>query len=295
MPYWISSTCAAGGATHGEGAGWDPAAFEAARAHVVEHDLRFEWIGPGKTAPGRRYTARPVLTTTDDGLGRGDRAGPVVARRGGNKLRIVGNAARRHPGRHRSRGHGPRRRRPVTDRALAGLRSDLNQGKTGDTSGALRLQLAHLAVPTTEATGRLRKPRRIVRALEAEQLEGVRSAIRQWQQPIPGKPGPRHTGDLTDVVDLMLATGARIGEILAVRWEDADLGAEHPTVTICGTIVYLKGKGFFRQERTKSDAGYRTVILPRFAVGMLLARKLTAAGNCQGYDRSAMRKFGAPR
>ncbi len=108
-------------------------------------------------------------------------------------------------------------------------------------------------------------------------VEGVRSAIRQWQQPTPGKPGPRHTGDLADIVDLMLATGARIGEILAVRWEEADLAAEHPTLTICGTIVYLKGKGFFRQEWTKSDAGYRAVILPRFAVGMLLARKLTAA------------------
>jgi integrase len=77
----------------------------------------------------------------------------------------------------------------------------------------------------------------------------------------------------------MLATGARIGEILAVRWKDVDLGAEHPTVTICGTIVYLKGKGFFRQERAKSDAGYRTVVLPRFAVGMLMTRKLAAADN----------------
>jgi integrase len=107
----------------------------------------------------------------------------------------------------------------------------------------------------------------------------VRSAIRQWQRPTPGKPGPRHTGDLADIVDLMLATGARIGEILAVRWEDIDLVAEQPTVTICGTIVYLKGKGFFRQGWTKSDAGYRTVILPKFAVGMLRARKLTAADN----------------
>ncbi|GAA0907376.1 hypothetical protein Vau01_119670 [Virgisporangium aurantiacum] len=64
-----------------------------------------------------------------------------------------------------------------------------------------------------------------------------------------------------------------------MRWEDTDLGAEQPTVTICGTIVYLKGTGFSRQNWTKSDAGYRTVIVPRFAVGMLLARKLTAADN----------------
>jgi hypothetical protein len=51
--------------------GWDRAAFEAARAHVVEHDLRFRWTGPAKTSPGRRYTARPAFVIGDDGLGRG--------------------------------------------------------------------------------------------------------------------------------------------------------------------------------------------------------------------------------
>jgi integrase len=77
----------------------------------------------------------------------------------------------------------------------------------------------------------------------------------------------------------MLATGARIGEILALRWEDLALAAERPTLTICGTLVFVKGKGFFRQEWTKSDAGHRMIVLPRFAVGMLLARKLVAADN----------------
>ncbi len=137
------------------------------------------------------------------------------------------------------------------------------------------------ALPTNPIrdTGRLRTPRRKVVALETEQLEAVRSAIQKWQQPTPGKSGPRPTGDLADIVDLMLATGARIGEVLAVRWEDLDLAAEQPTLTICGTIVYVKGKGFFRQEWTKSNAGYRKVVLPRFAVGMLMARKLTAVDN----------------
>src|SRR5512142_392894 len=103
---------------------------------------------------------------------------------------------------------------------------------------ALAVRRGALSTNPVRETGRLRKPRRTVRALEAEQLEGVRAAIRQWQQPTPGKPGPRHTGDLADVVDLMLATGARIGEVLALRWEDLDLAAAHPTVTICGTIVF---------------------------------------------------------
>lgn len=143
------------------------------------------------------------------------------------------------------------------------------------------LAVRHGAIPTNPVrdTGRLRKPRRKVVALTTEHLQVVRAAIRDWQQPVPGKPGPRHTGDLADIVDLMLATGARIGEILALRWEDLDLAAERPTLTICGTLVYVKGKGFFRQAWTKSDAGYRMVVLPRFALGMLLARKLVAADN----------------
>ncbi len=143
------------------------------------------------------------------------------------------------------------------------------------------LAVRHGAIPSNPVrdTGRLRKPRRTVVALTDEHLHAVRAAIRDWQQPVPGKPGPRHTGDLADVVDLMLATGARIGEILALRWEDLNLAAARPTLTICGTLVYVKGQGIFRQPWTKSDAGYRMLVLPRFAVGMLMARKLTAADN----------------
>jgi integrase len=144
---------------------------------------------------------------------------------------------------------------------------------------ALAVRRGALTTNPVRDTGRLRTPRRTVVALDTEQLEAVRTAIRKWQQPTPGKSGPRPTGDLADIVDLMLATGARIGEVLALRWGDVDLAADHPTVTICGTIVFVKGKGFFRQEWTKSDAGFRTIVLPRFAVAMLMDRKLTAADN----------------
>jgi hypothetical protein len=41
-------------------------------------------------------------------------------------------------------------------------------------------------------TGRLRRPRRVL-ALTVEHLQAVRTAIRGWQQPTPGKPGPRPT------------------------------------------------------------------------------------------------------
>ncbi|MCZ7375221.1 hypothetical protein [Micromonospora sp. WMMC250] len=111
-------------------------------------------------------------------------------------------------------------------------------------------------------TGRLRKPRRAVVALTDENLQAVRTAIRDWQRPIPGKPGPRHNGDQADVVDLMLATGARIGELLALRWEDLDLAAERPSLTICGTLVFVKGQGFFRQPWTKRPDSNRRPLDP---------------------------------
>jgi integrase len=144
---------------------------------------------------------------------------------------------------------------------------------------ALAVRRGALTANPVRDTGRLRTTRRKVVALDTEQLDAVRSAIRKWQEPTPGKSGPRPTGDLSDIVDVMLATGVRIGEVLALHWADIDLAAAHPTVTICGTIVFVKGKGFFRQEWTKSDAGFRTMVLPRFAVAVLMERKLGAADN----------------
>jgi integrase len=170
------------------------------------------------------------------------------------------------------------------DRFLRGIAKDHPSAAKGAKvvlNQMFALAVRHGAIPTNPVRdiGRLRKPRRTVVALTDENLQGVREAIRDWQQPIPGKPGPRHTGDLADIVDLMLATGARIGEILALRWEDLDLAAGRPTLTICGTLVFLKGRGIFRQAWTKTDAGFRMIVLPRFAVSMLMARKLVAQAN----------------
>ena len=117
-----------------------------------------------------------------------------------------------------------------------------------------------------------RKRDRNVRALKVKQLDEVRAAIRQWQTPPPGKPGPRPASDLADIVDLLLATGSRISEVLALRWSDLDETETPPRLTFSGTIVYVKGPGFYRQPWTKSDAGYRTVFLPAFAVHVLHRR-----------------------
>jgi integrase len=138
----------------------------------------------------------------------------------------------------------------------------------------LGMAVRHDALPANPVRdiGRLRKNRRIVRALTVADLEDVRAAIRRWQAPARPRPGPRRRPDLAHIVDVLLATGGRIGEVLALRWVDLDTAANPPRVTFSGTVVYVKGRGYFRQGWTKSDAGYRTVTLPRFAVEVLRHR-----------------------
>ncbi|WP_205208149.1 MULTISPECIES: hypothetical protein [unclassified Arthrobacter] len=86
----------------------------------------------------------------------------------------------------------------------------------------------------------------------------------QWQE------GPTYQGrprapDLLDVLDIFLATGARIGEVLAIRWKDVDLRVEPSTITISGTVVMEKGRGDYRQDHPKTRAGFRTMKVPPFA------------------------------
>jgi integrase len=84
---------------------------------------------------------------------------------------------------------------------------------------------------------------------------------------------------MADIIDLMLATGARIGEVLALRWSDVDLEGDRPSVTISGTVKTEPGKGTYRKPSPKSDASVRTVMLPGFAVAVLIRRQSLAGGN----------------
>lgn len=77
---------------------------------------------------------------------------------------------------------------------------------------------------------------------------------------------------LGDITRFMLATGVRIGEVMAVSWDEVDLDAG--TVQICWHIVRVKGQGLVRMEGAKSEAGDRVLRLPRWAVDMLMRRRV---------------------
>ena len=77
--------------------------------------------------------------------------------------------------------------------------------------------------------------------------------------------------DLADPFTILIATGLRRGELLALRWSDYDEAAG--TLTVSGKVVRVTGKGLLRDDDTKSAAGRRTVALPKFAIEALAARR----------------------
>lgn len=142
-------------------------------------------------------------------------------------------------------------------------------------SHMLTLAVQHDALRTNPVrevrlpTTRRRKP---VQALSVDEVTVLRKALRAWAN---DPTGHKRSTDIPDAVDLMLATGMRVGEVLALRWQDIDLG-DHPTVTVSGTLTYTRGEGLRRQARTKTHAGHRIIPLPRFAVEVLLRRSVEA-------------------
>jgi len=98
------------------------------------------------------------------------------------------------------------------------------------------------------------------------------AAERALREKLVDRATPTQQAITADIIDLMLATGARIGEILAVRWTDVELDATRPSLTINGTIKTEPGKGTYRKPSPKSDASVRTVVLPDFAVAVLRRR-----------------------
>lgn len=112
-----------------------------------------------------------------------------------------------------------------------------------------------------------RKP---VRALTAIEFEQVRQAVKVFCD--YRGPGPRRGRMLPAFVELLAATGARPSEVLAIRWQDVDLLADPPTVTVCGTVQdagRIAGRPLHRQDWRKGHAPPLTVTLPEFAVKVL--------------------------
>jgi integrase len=134
---------------------------------------------------------------------------------------------------------------PVVDRFIATMKEDVGAptARTCKTivSGVMGLAVRYGAVtvnPVREVERVEGLPRKEPRSLTEEervawvvQLAADEDAVRK---------------DLPDLTAFMLATGARIGETLAVLWSEVDL--ERETVEITSTVIRVKGVGLIRKR-----------------------------------------------
>jgi integrase len=125
-------------------------------------------------------------------------------------------------------------------------------------------------------TVRLRKPPSQAMALTVAQVEAIRGAVRGWRRG-SGVPGPPPDGQLERIIEVMLGTSARIGEVLAIRKCDVDVTGSPATVRICGTIVSPKGRATHRQPHPKTMKSMRTVSVPSFTAEVLRERLVKIA------------------
>lgn len=100
------------------------------------------------------------------------------------------------------------------------------------------------------------------RALTADELRALLVALRASEF--------CRANDLVDPITLLIATGLRRSELLALQWVDVDEDAG--TITVTGKVIRAKGVGLQRVETTKSAAGLRTIPLPLFALEVLKRR-----------------------
>jgi integrase len=138
--------------------------------------------------------------------------------------------------------------------------------------------LRHDAIPRNpvEGTSPLAAPKRTPKALTLVQVAAIRAAAAAWRTGLR-QPGPKPDGQVRDIIEVLLGTAIRPGEVLALRPCDID---DRPTGMIAhinGTVVPRKGKGTIRQGWPKTEASVRSIAVPEFAA-VVLRRRIADLG-----------------
>lgn len=138
---------------------------------------------------------------------------------------------------------------------------------------AFALAVRHEVLPRNpvDHVSRLHKPKRMPDALTPTEVNAIRAVIKVWEQ-TRGTCGPNPDGQLGQIVEVMLGTSARIGEVLAIRRCDIDVTVNPALLRIAGTVISNKGEPTFRQDHPKTDRSNRVVALPSFTAEALRQR-----------------------
>ena len=179
----------------------------------------------------------------------------------------------------------------VVDEALAQID---HSGRTTRVARSVLAQMFAMAVRhdalTSNPMREVRPSPRRRRAVHALSVEQARDLLRLTESHQIGvarddagllQGGAKRSPDLHDVVLLLLGTGMRIGEALALEWTDLDLHADIPYVRVGATLVEPRRDaasgqvfvaGLHRQPMTKTGTA-RTIALPCAVVEMLNRRR----------------------
>ena len=140
---------------------------------------------------------------------------------------------------------------------------------------ALALAVRHEILPRNpmDYVSRLHRKKSIPDAFTINEVQEIRAAITAWESRRI-LAGPRPDRQLGQIVEVLLGTSVRIGEVLAIRLQDLDLNSPIPTARIAGTIITRKGEPTHRQDHPKTDRSVRRVALPSFTLHAIRSRLL---------------------
>jgi integrase len=104
------------------------------------------------------------------------------------------------------------------------------------------------------------------------EIRALRQALHTYDERPVKRRDAMH--DLADIGDIIIGTGCRIGEALALQWSSVDLS--RGVIVIEATVVRVAGEGLTIQNFPKSESSVRELTLPRFALDMLARRRVDA-------------------
>jgi integrase len=160
---------------------------------------------------------------------------------------------------------------PRVDRFLKGMLDRPSAARTARVvlAGMFKLAVRHGAVGRNPVpdTMPIAAKKRVVKAKTLEHIHGMRERFAEYDR--------SHVSELWELSGMLMGTGCRIGEGLALRW-DQDLQLDTGIVDIAGTLVVGEDGKLHWQPHPKSDAGERRLTLPATMRGLLVERRVNA-------------------
>jgi integrase len=117
-----------------------------------------------------------------------------------------------------------------------------------------------------------RPKKKPVQVITQDEFRRLRAAVVAYHASRAHLGGPAPGRLLVPFLDVLVSTGTRPSELLAVYRHEVDLLADPPVITISGTLIdhgRIKGKPLHRQPHRKHGAPAVTLTLPRLAVDAL--------------------------